>query len=95
MGRMLALKMSVRLSDARVLPAAYGMPLGDLELISGPCVGLSVREVLHRAETRYAGMVTEGGACRSATDLRQALLEINMNFEGCQRDLGILQAPLP
>jgi|GEM_PF-2163164 len=82
-GRVLALSLSIALSDAGVLPAPSGVPLGELIRTTGACAGLPLREIARRAEAVVSGAPTGATTCTDATTLDQEVTNINNGFRSC------------
>ncbi len=92
-GQLLALKLNLGFGDAGVLPKKNGVALGDLVMVSGPCAGLTARDVLSRGEIAISGAVSAGTTCVSVSDLSEAADAINNDFDNCTQDLGALRKP--
>jgi len=83
-GRVFALSLSIALSDAGTLPAAGGVPLGELVRTSGVCAGLSIREIARRAEAIASGAAPGATTCADLATLDQEVTAINNGFRNCQ-----------
>lgn len=92
-GRVLALQLSIALSDAGALPAPGGVPLGELVRTSGSCAGLNLREIARRAEVVVSGASVGTGACTSLATLDAEVTAINAGFQNCLGVLGGVVLP--
>ncbi len=93
-GRVLALALSIALSDSGGLPGAEtGVPLGELVRLSGPCAGLTVREIARRAEVWVAGGPQDSGACAGSEVLDAEVTAIIDGFRGCAAVMGGVSLP--
>lgn len=83
-GRAFALALSIALSDAGTLPAPGGVPLGELVRTTGPCTGLTIREIARRTEVVVSGANVGGTICADVTTLDSEVTAINNGFRNCQ-----------
>ncbi len=82
-GRAFALDLSILLSDVGGLPAPGGVPFGDLVRTTGPCAGLSLREISRRAEAVASGSPTGFDTCNTLTVLDTEITAIVNGFKNC------------
>jgi hypothetical protein len=91
--KLAAARLNVDMSEVGVLPAPFGLPLGDLVISSGDCGGRTVRDAVHRAEMVYVGAAVDGTSCRERAKLEKVLEKINASFENCEEMTGYVAKP--
>lgn len=82
-GKAFALDLSIRLSESGATPAPGGVSLGDLILSSGPCAGISLRELSRRAEAVSSQAPTGASTCNTQAVLESEVARILSGFRNC------------
>lgn len=88
-GQLTALALNLAFDDANVLGLS-SVPLGSLEIISGPLAGKTVYQVFALAKLALGGQTT----AYTIADLNTALTAINENFDNGTTNNGYLRCPL-
>ncbi|MBL8785934.1 MAG: hypothetical protein JNJ59_13620 [Deltaproteobacteria bacterium] len=92
-GRVFALDLSIILSDVGALPAPNGVPLGELVRTTGPCAGLTIREIARRGEAVASGAPTGATTCSTQTILDAEVNAITQGFYRCQSVMSGVALP--
>jgi hypothetical protein len=90
-GQLAALYINVKFNNAGYLGTTS--LLGQLFIISGPCLGLTVNQLIDYANVAIGG----GSSPYSISDLNTAVSNVNLNFDNGTQNLGFLSCndPLP